>query len=52
MKNNVLRIIGLLLLLVSISSCFQGRWANYRSRNHYVHRAHYRRMHEHRNRDW
>ena len=52
MKYRILRLIALFVLLVSISSCFEGRWANYKKGYHYGHRKNYRRYHEHGRGDW
>lgn len=52
MKYRILRVIALFLLLINLSSCFEGRWANYKNRHHYIHKKHYYRMHMHHNGDW
>ena len=52
MRNIMVRIISLLLLLASISSCGMNSWRRYNSRDFYGYRRHYSSYHEHHNRDW
>ena len=52
MKYQILRLIALFIILINLSSCFEGRWGHYKNRHHYIHKKHYARMHQHRNGDW
>ncbi|MCD6011726.1 MAG: hypothetical protein K0Q79_1588 [Flavipsychrobacter sp.] len=51
--NKILRIVALLLILVNLSSCFQGKWQKYRKNTHYIKKGKkYQKYHSRRNGDW
>jgi len=52
MKYKILRVIALLLLLVHLSSCFQGRWRHYHDKHFYMHKKHFSKWHRRHNGDW
>ncbi len=53
MNNKFFRIIALLIVLVNLSSCFEGRWAKYNKKTHYIKKGKkYPKYHARRNGDW
>lgn len=50
MKDKITKLVALFVLLVCMSSCFEGTWRRYDHRSHYLHKRHFHRYH--RNKGW
>ncbi|MES2703367.1 MAG: hypothetical protein V4649_12050 [Bacteroidota bacterium] len=52
MKFKIFRLFALLFVVMSLSSCYMGRWRRYNQRDHYIHKKKYKKLHKHHSKRW